>query len=242
MSIGIISAVCGVKACEKRMEIAANNIANCSSAGFKESGINFSSVLSRAERGSTGTPLSPFIKEGNAFTNFTQGTLDMTGNSLDLAIEGDGFFVVNTPDGERLTRNGRFQVNAEGALCTSEGFPVASASGEIKIGDGQASIGADGTVSVNGEERGKIRLVSIDDPQKLERCGNGLFQVGGNVEIKEGTSGRIVQGAYETSNVNLVKGLVELIQIARSTEAYQKSIMIYGKIGEKMTSDVGKLV
>jgi len=209
---GIGAATGGIKAQTQRMDALANDIANVSTTGYKP------------VRASTGTP------------DFQQAALEETGNPLDLAIEGDGFFEVKRPDGTTAyTRAGNFSLSAEGKLVTSDGMPVQP---EITVPQGATAItiGTDGTVSaqLSGDtkpsELGKIELARFVNPSGLQALGDNLYSEtaasGAPQAGLAGADGRgtIRQGSLEGSNVNVVEELVDMIETQRAYEVNSKMI------------------
>ena len=155
-------------------------------------------------------------------TDMAQGGLERTGGPFDLAIEGDGFFLVETADGERLTRAGRFTPNAEGELVTMDGRRVLDAGGApvfVPQGAGQVAIGSDGTISVDGNPVGQVGLVVPADPLRVTREGGTLFRAEGGTLPAEG--GRVLQGFLEQSNVNPIVQIGRMIEVQRAYELGQ---------------------
>ncbi len=238
---GFFSSVSGSAAQEIWLEKVTNNLANVNTAGYKGDHLSFESLLLGGEKGATAPPSSSvsliMVRDG---LDLGQGTVKMTGNPLDFAIEGEGFFVVDTPDGIRYTRNGVFTLDNEGRLVTQQGYAVMGEKGEIEIGGGKVEAAEDGTLAVNGREIGKIRIVTVDDPRYLSKEGENLFRIldGGG----EGTAeeARVVQGALEMSNVNVIREMTRLININRAYSAYQKVIQAMNEAGSKVMNEVGR--
>jgi len=150
--------------------------------------------------------------------DLASGALEPTGNPLDLAIRGDAFFVVETPEGERYTRNGALMLNSEGVLVTSDGNPVIGSGGLLRfdVQDGAPSIAADGTVSTETGPKGRLRLVRFADPQRLEHLGGNLFA---SPEPAEAAPEAQVQAGYvERSNVSPVLEMSRMIDVSRQYE------------------------
>ena len=152
-------------------------------------------------------------------TVMTQGGMAQTGGAFDLAIEGDGFFLIETPQGERLTRAGSFSPNADGDLVTNDGFRVLDPGGApvfIPQGVTDLSVAADGTISAEGDPIGQLGLVQPLDPQELERQDGVMFRVANGYEPAE--DGRILQRFVEGSNVNSILQITRMIEVQRAYE------------------------
>ena len=201
---------------KREMEVVANNLANASTTGYKSDSAVFAEFL--AGTGAASESVSMGGLAGHKF-DLEQGGLKMTGGNFDLAIQGDGFFMVDTPAGMRFTRAGHFQLSAEGRLIDHQGSPVLNpAGGAILIPEnvGQVSIAGDGTISADGEILGQVGVV---EPQgQLTREGNASFDAEGFEAIEEP---RVLQGALEQSNVSPVLEVARMIEVQRAYEAGQ---------------------
>jgi flagellar basal body rod protein FlgG len=186
------------------------------------------------------------VRESGSITDFSQGTLQQTGGALDLAIRGDGYFVVDTPQGERYTRNGSFSLNEKGELVNQQGYRVRGQNGPLQFDqqDNSITFGREGTITaINGNEkqvieRGKIRLVRFDNQNSLVREGNGLYSAGGQApqNVKETTS--IVQGSLEKSNVNPIIEMSRMLEVMR---AYQSLAGMMNKTDDLRKTAIDKL-
>ena len=201
------------------MRTIANNIANASTTGFKAEEVMFSEYIKNL--GGDFPSLSMATAEVRN-TVQTQGGLARTGGPFDLAIEGDGFFLVETPNGERLTRAGSFTPNGDGDLVTMDGYPVLDAGGApvfIPQDAGEIGIAPDGTISAGGNPVGQIGLVLPADPLKMTREGGTLFNPQGGFDAA--TDGRMMQGFLEQSNVNPIIQIGRMIEVQRAYELGQ---------------------
>lgn len=228
---------------QRRLDVLANNLANINTPGFKQDRLVFRVPVESEKEGDLHTgylqgSASP-IPSG-ARTDFSQGILRNTDNPLDLALDGTGFFCVQTPGGTHYTRNGRFTINGDGVLATRDGHPVLGKGGEIKIDGSDVSVDGEGKVSVDGSEVGTLKVVTVSQPASLKKMGNTLFASGGSDE-KEAEGVKIRQGYLETSNVNSIKVMTEMIDISRSYESYQKTIQFLNDATKKSISEVGRL-
>jgi flagellar basal-body rod protein FlgF/flagellar basal-body rod protein FlgG len=169
-----------------------------------------------------------FVNDRGTWRNLQAGPIQVTGNPLDVAIDGNGFLAVQTPGGERYTRNGALQINAQGQLATADGLPVLGDNGPITLQatDRNMAISADGRVTViegtttNTEStRGTIRIASFANPSQLQKEGNNLFSSAGGGATPDTTS-RLVQGSVEKSNVN---GVIEISRMTQISRAYQQT-------------------
>ncbi|MFY8140003.1 MAG: flagellar hook-basal body complex protein, partial [Caulobacter sp.] len=168
----------------REMDIIANNIANSDTTGFKVEMAMVRTDPTDGARMLDGPKSLKFVIDDGVIRDFSQGALRRTGGTFDLAIEGQGFFKVETAGGERFTRDGRFTLGADGRLTTQAGDAVLGAGGEIAINpeDGEVAISADGVVSQNGEQIGKIDVFAFDDLSSLAKDGDNLLRNTSNVE------------------------------------------------------------
>src|SRR4051812_37069381 len=206
----------------RELEVVANNIANINTSGFKADGSIFEEFLnSNARADQTGSRVS-FVRDRGTWHDLSSGPVEKTGNPLDVAVDGKGFLVVQTPRGERYTRNGAFQINNTGDLVTSEGFQVMGEAGPLKFQptDNQVSISADGTISVRegnsktDSQRGRLRMVSLD-AANIQKDGSSTFStVTGAAQPTKDS--RIIQGSVEKSNVRAVVEMTRMIEVTRS--------------------------
>ncbi|WP_121060614.1 flagellar hook-basal body complex protein [Chachezhania antarctica] len=203
----------------REMQIVANNVANASTTGYRQGGMIFSEFVRRA-------PGEPSISMAGAkveHTSLSQGALRRTDGPFDMAIEGDGFFQIETPDGVRLTRAGAFSPNAAGDLVTMEGHRVLDAGGAPVFVPGTATsirIASDGTISADDGPIGQVGVVQPVDPLGLVREDGVMFRADDGVEPAEGA--RVLQFFLESSNVNSVLQLARMIEVQRAYELGQK--------------------
>ena len=211
----------------RELDVVANNIANLNTTGFKADGAVFEEFISptaRLDNFMGADKRVSFVQDRATWLDMSQGPLERTGNSLDVAIDGRGFLAVQTPRGERYTRNGAMQINNNGELVTSEGYQVLGESGPITFQpkDRNITISPDGTISVRegnskaDSQRGKLRLVSFANPRQLQKDGNGTFNYAGNDAPVEAKTATIAQGSLEKSNVRAVVEMSRMIEITRS--------------------------
>ena len=187
--------------------------------------------------------MSGGVRFQKIFTDYTHGNVIDTGGRLDLAIKGDGFFKVAGPEGDTLyTRNGSFAIN-DGFLTDLDGNQVLGTGGPIAInGQGEINISANGTISIGGNPSGQLDLVSIDNKEMLRKRGDNLFAVVENGEPGENAfTGEVLQGHLETSNMNAIAGMVEMITLLRDFEAGQKVIKMQDEMLEKAASEIGRV-
>lgn len=203
----------------REMQVLANNIANANTTGFCAEGVMFSEHIKAL--GPNAPSLSMAVS-GVRDTVLTQGSLTRTGGTFDLAIEGDGFFLVETPQGQRLTRAGVFGPNALGDLVTPDGYPVLDAGGApvfVPAGAGPIGIGTDGTISAAGAPIGQIGLFVPVDPKAMIRESGTLFDPqGGTLPALDG---RMLQGFVENANVNPIGQITRMIEVQRAYELGQ---------------------
>jgi len=243
MDSGYYAACTALMTQSQALELVANNLANSSTSGYRAQHSIFQSLLAS----SSGAPMSPLNQAANQYgilegtrVDVTQGALEHTGNDLDLAIEGPGFFVVQTAAGRRLTRNGSFHV-ANRQLVTSNDNPVMGENGVVQIVGGPVSIAPDGTVSVNGAVAGKLKLVEIKPGTALESAGGTYYTAPQSAEIADPHSS-VRQGMIEASNVNAVSATVELITIQRQYDLMRRALSIFdSQFNKTATEDLPRV-
>lgn len=176
-------------------------------------------------------------------TDFSAGSIRETGRSLDIALDGDGFLVVQTTRGERYTRQGSLTLDNSGQLVTQRGDLVVGDAGPITVPPGEVNIGDDGTVSVKGQVAGRLKLVHFADANAaLVKEGSSLFVAGGQGKPTEATGTRVIQGALEMSNTNSLTEMVAMMQNTREFESLQKSVTtLMNDLGRKVASEIGRL-
>ena len=254
MSGDIYMAAAGALASERKLELIANNLANVNTAGFKRDIGHFK--FAAPEETATGdVPPSAslgelaaeaFWSEFRSTTDFTSGQFKKTGNLLDVAISGDGFFTVQTDEGLQYTRSGDFTINADGVLSTKDGFAVLGTGGEIRIPENVApgesavvAIDSEGGITVGSARVGQLRVVDFEDRSQLVKVGNTRFanpETAAPPVEAEGFS--ITQGFLELSNVNSVQMMTEMIEVLRGYEAYQKIIQSIDAINQSAIKEV----
>lgn len=203
-------------ALQRHMDILANNVANMNSTAFRGERPLFQEFLVTGDDGSS----TSYVEDVGLLRNTMDGPLRQTGNSLDVALAGDGFFVVDTIDGPRYTRNGNWRLDETGQIVVGIGNPVVDETGlpiVVDAGDGALSIRADGTVLSEAGEIGKVHVVSFADEPALLKTGDGLFDAG--LQIADPATGySVLQGMLESSNVN---GVVEMTLMMDVANAYR---------------------
>ena len=202
------------------MDVVANNMANINTTGFKGEQMLFEEYLmpvaSDNDFSWSDQQLS-FTQDWGTMHDLTGGAMVQTGNPLDVALNGDGFLSVMTADGERWTKAGSLQIDAQGRLVTLDGHPVLSGGSEIQFEPEETEIviGSDGTISTDAGIKGQLQIVEFANPQELTREGNNLF-AGGTPAAA--TSTKVMQGFIERSNVS---GVTEMSEMVRVTRAYE---------------------
>lgn len=203
---------------QREMRVVANNIANASTTGYRAEGVIFSEYVKSID---TGASLS--MGQGNiGKTSFEQGGLTKTGGTYDFAIEGDGYFVVQTPLGDRLTRAGAFSPSAQGELVTPDGYPVLDAGRAplfVPAGAGTLAVSSDGTLSIDGAPLGQMAIVRPLEPLEMVREDGVMFRADAGDEPTE--EARVLQGFVEGSNVNPLLELSRMIEVQRAYEMGQ---------------------
>jgi len=223
---GLYHAAAGMLPRMNQQETVGNNLANVNTTGFKADHRFFQTELNNTiiQSGQYGEIQEFSEDEVSLVTDFSQGSLSETRNPLDIAINGDGFFVLETGDINSFTRNGNFMVNAEGELVNSRDYKVLGENGPITIVGREVVISADGSVVVDGVLIDKIKIVDFEEPYDLRRNGFGYFIPTVNFEEIDSENMTIKQGFLENSNVDPIAEMVRMIELNRNYESCQKAI------------------
>lgn len=227
-------------ALRRQMDVVANNMANINTTGFKAQEILFEEWVNPVARDQDFTGRDQrlsFTEDWATMTDMAPGALAQTGSPLDVALEGQGFFVVQTPAGDRWTRSGAFQLNADGMLVDLSGNPVMSEGGQITFDptETEITIASDGTVMTEAGSKGRLRIVEFDDPRVLTREGDNLYSGG---EPNANVETRAVQGFVERSNVS---GVTEMAEMIRVNRAYQTLASIMQRSDDMRTTAIRRL-
>lgn len=221
------------------MGVIAQNIANANTSAYKGESQIFREFLFKSQDGDEVS----FVQNAGTKRDHTQGRLEHTGNDLDVAINGDGYFVVKGEDGEELTRQGHFSLDATGALVTSNGLPVLNTSNQpIVIGRGvsEIEISRDGTVATDKAKLGRIKLVEIENPDLLERQGEGLYVYRGEdtPRVVPAAEAEVQQGSLEASNINPILEMTRMIEVVRSYQTAQRMMDTESDLMRKAIQDI----
>lgn len=202
----------------REMQVIANNIANANTTGFRQEGVIFSEYVTDGD-GISGVAMAAARVRN---TSFVQGTLEQTGGTFDVAIEGDGFFLIQAPGGQRLTRAGAFSPSAEGTLVTPDGNQVLDAGGApifVPPNSDDLAIAGDGTISSDGRAIGQIGVVQPLEPRQMVREGGVMFRADEGFEPVDNP--RVLQGFVEASNVDPILQVARMVEVQRAYELGQ---------------------
>ncbi|MDH4385927.1 MAG: flagellar basal-body rod protein FlgF [Caulobacter sp.] len=227
----------------REMDVIANNIANADTAGFKVENLMVRTEPKSPARSIDGPKPIKFVLDDGVARNFTQGALRQTGGAFDLAIDGKGFFKIDTAQGERFTRDGRFTLSPDGRLTNQAGDSVSGDAGEIVVdpAKGPVSIASDGTVSQAGERVGKVGVFLFSGRAVLAKNGDNLFKNTSNEAPVADTASRVRQGMLESSNVNPILQITRMIEVSRAYEGVVKSMESNSDLSRRAVERLGKL-
>lgn len=237
---GLTSAAAALHFYERRQQAIANNLANVNTTGFKKERV-------------FGRMVDDAVAAADSMTDRSQGDITPTGNALDIAMQGDAFLVVQTPDGERLTRGGSLRLDDQRHLVTSQGHLVLGQDGPITLPQGDIGIGRDGIVTVQpttgsrGAAQSRItaavlRMETVPANAVLQHAGGGLFLPDAGRKAAPVADRQVMQGALESSNVNSIESLTEMIDTVRAYADVQKSISVMDDIRGIAANQIGKPV
>ena len=231
MNPALLNAAAGMRARMETLDVIGNNIANAGATGFKadqEFYRLFDAALSRPGHGASERPEMPY-SEGSR-TDFRQGPLQATGSTLDVALSGPGFLVVETPQGELYTRNGSLQLDAQGTLRTSDGLPVLGSNRQpiVLPREGELEISKNGGIEVGGIAAGQLLIEEFSQPRALKKVGHTLFSLQPGVEPAPAALTTVRQGSLESSNVNVPESAVRLIAASRHFDLLRRAASLVG--------------
>ncbi len=221
------------------MNASANNIANMNTPGFKGQRVMFVDYLNKSPEAARRDAIHQVLDYGT-YRDTEQGALQMTGNNLDVAIEGDGYFVVGGANGNRYTRNGSFSLNAQRELVTKTGERVLGGGAPLVIPEDarQITISPDGFVSTETGEVGQLDIANFADPQTMNEEGDGFYTAAPGVQPGPAGEARFVQGAVESSNVNPILEMNRMVEVLR---AYQSAYRMLTNDHERIRGAIQKL-
>lgn len=229
---GIYTTNTGLNSAQHRLDTLSHNLANVNTPGFKQQEVTFTTFQEAILTVNGEKPIGKLThgsKPEQVLTDFSQGRVIETGRELDFAIQGDAFFCVDTPEGERYTRDGAFSCDINGYLVDKNGNRVLGVSGK------------DGTIMVvNGKPDQDFRLVTVPNKELLIYAGKGLFRVPAN-ETRPAENVQVWQGFLEESNTDLIQNMTDIMAIAKSYAMNSRVLMVQDKILEKTVNEVGKL-
>jgi flagellar basal-body rod protein FlgG len=246
MSQALFTAVQGARNSQMRLGILTNNLANINTTGFKRDKLYFhlpeAEEKSKGSQEEQGFSISPSAQPYETRTDFTPSSLRATDNVLDLALEGEGFFCVQTPEGKQYTRRGDFSLAQDGTLMSKEGYPVLGKKGEIVLQGKEITVNETGEISVDGTPVDTLKVVGIEAQHMLKKVSGTLFaSQNGPANEKEMKQCKVKQGFLETSGVSGVRTMTEMIDVLRGYESYQKVIKFLSDATKKSINEVGKL-
>jgi flagellar basal-body rod protein FlgF/flagellar basal-body rod protein FlgG len=221
MDSGFYAACAGLAARTQALDLAANNLANTSTRGYKAQMPVFQSTLAQAGGDDLEQAVNNFGVLAGTRLDDRAGALETTGNDFDLALEGNAYFVVKTAAGAMYTRNGNFELSSNGQLVTAQGDAVMGEQGPIQLPAGKVAVASDGNISVNGALAGKLQVVQFIAGAPLQSVGAGYYTTAAN-KVKAADKYTLKQGVLEGSNVNPMTGAVELIEIQRQFATLQR--------------------
>jgi flagellar basal body rod protein FlgG len=228
MPDGIAAAASALRYYERRQEIVANNLANANTDGFKAERV-FARLIDEAH------------PAPDTATDFRRGTFKETGSPLDIASDSDGYFVVSTPQGERLSRGGTMQLAPDGTLTDLSGHPLLGEKGPITLGPGTVTIDRDGVVAVDGQAIDRLRMETVPAGTELQHDAGTLFVPGGARQAVAIGDRAVKQGFLEESNVNTISTMVDMISVQRAYANAAKALTTLDGIRGTISNDLGRV-
>jgi len=243
MNSGMYAALSGNLTALRRLEVVSNNLANASTPGFKADQLQFESVLASAQQSGAQQAggETPVLASERFYTDFAPGNLQRSDNVFDVALDGEGFFVVNTPDGPAYTRQGNFHRGPGGKLVTADGYEVQGQGGSVNVSGKQVLIDNKGVVNVDGNAVGTLATVDFPKPYQLTKVGSGLFRPADPQAATSAATAQVKQGFLEGSNVKVMVEMSRMIEANRYFELCTKAVKNYDDLATKAVNDLGKV-
>ncbi|MBV5340638.1 MAG: flagellar basal-body rod protein FlgF [Deltaproteobacteria bacterium] len=245
MNSGMYAAVSGSLAAMQRLDVISNNLANINTPGYKKDKMSFEGLLAgniNPPAVPQGMTADPILQKDNIYIDYASGPISQSGNPLDLALDGDGFFAVTTPEGTAYTRQGNFRTSVDGTLVTVDGYPVQGTGGaSISIQGSRIEIDARGVVTVDGTETGSIPVMDFEKPYAMTKLGNALFIPADPQAAPQAGKAQIRQGHIEGSNVESISEMVQMIETNRYFEACSKVIKGFDDMAAKAATEIGRV-
>ena len=224
------------------LDMLANNLANSETKGYKADREFYNLFTSPEAAGDAYDPTTlPDIEK--SWTDYAQGSLNSTGNPLDIALEGKGFFVVNGPNGPLYTRNGAFRLAADGTLVTADNYAVRGSNGApIRLAPGASfEVLPDGSINQNGQQAGRFEVVDLANAQALVKRGDTYFQAATTPPDTQPAHVTVRQGALEGSNVGAAESAVRLVSVMRQFEMLQRALKVGDEMNSKAVENVARV-
>jgi flagellar basal-body rod protein FlgF len=245
MNAAMYKAVSGSVAQMRRLDVATQNLANLKTPSFKGQHLAFSEMFAA---GPDADPTGGSVAVAEHRTDFSQGEIQHTGNTFDLALDGEGFFVVNGRSGPRYTREGSFALASDGTLVNSSGEPMLGVGGPvnepgrpIRISGNKVEVTPEGIVRTEQGEMGRLKVVRFADSRVLTKEARGVYRAPQTMKPEDAQEYRVLQGSVEQSNVNPIDAMVALITIHRQFEAYSKVMQMMDGATARMLSEGARL-
>jgi flagellar basal-body rod protein FlgF/flagellar basal-body rod protein FlgG len=244
MDSGFYATFTGLSTRMDELELIANNLANTSTTGFKAH-LSFYRSLPAWLQPSLSNSLNSVVNQfgvlGGERIDLAPGNLQTTGNPTDVALQGDGFFTVQTGNGLRYTRDGNFRLNTQRQLVTAQGDPILGDQGAIQIPDGPVTISQDGTLSVNGAVVSKLKITGFASPQQLKAEGSTYFAADAGAG-KVLSDAQVIQGSLESSNSNPIRATISLMELQRTAQIMEKALYIFhNEFNRSAAQDIGRV-
>jgi flagellar basal-body rod protein FlgF len=258
---GLYTSAAGMLPLQHRQDLVSNNLSNTNTAGYKQDQafvrelvsadlyLNENQIASTGQRPQMVNISPPAFRAaiGDAsqvvqqFTDFSQGPMEVTGNALNLALEGDGFFTIQTPAGLQYTRNGSFSINEDGELVTSQGHAVMGEGGPLNVSGGTINVLTNGQVSIDGNVRGSLRITDFPKPYEMTKVSDNLFVPQGGGAGQDAQNMTVNQGMLEGNNGHPLDQMVKMIEISRMFELGQRAIRLQDETLQQTVTQAGRI-
>ncbi len=244
MNSGMYAALSGNISAQQRLDVISSNLANVHTTGFKRDRMTFQSILNDVKNPSqaAASPTALPIHSGVVFgTDFSSGEQRQTGNTFDFSLNGDGFFVVKTPDGPAYTRQGNFHIGEGNKLVNADGYEVLASGNPVTVNGGKLIVDEKGGIYVDGNQTATLDIVDFPKPYQLKKMGSAQFVPDAGVVAQPVKSTVVRQGFVEESNVNAMAEMAQLIEATRFYESCVKVVQNFDNVAGKAANELGKV-